>query len=249
MTAYPELPKKKKALEERFAVAVLELAMKEEGRLFHLLVKRPPGGLLGGLLEFPSVEVPEDGSTRGGAKAVGDGRGAGSRAKEAAAIDTLLGDILGPKVWGKGRAALQVHSREHMGEVRHVFTHRVHTYSVERFCVTRRESLEGLPERGFRGQSLKWVEDLLMESEGLTTGVKKVFDLTQRWGGKKRGGKGGHRKRGVASSPPGLKEEGLGTKVQSKKMGVAMPEMKSEPKRQRTANAGPSSGLRRRAAA
>ena len=175
VTVYPELPKKKKAQEERYAVAVLELAL--GGREHFLLVQRPKNGLLGGLWEFPS------------ARSGGAGPGAAGAA-DATARDALLRDLLGSEVWGcEARAALQVRSRELVGEVRHVFTHRVHTYSVERLRVALREgSTAELPELGRGGQSLRWVEDALIESQGLTTGVKKVFELARRGGGKGGGG-------------------------------------------------------------
>ena len=176
MTAYPELPKKKKALAERYAVAVLELEQSQCGRRFHLLVQRPADGLLGGLWEFPGAEAP--------------GPEAGA---DAAARDALLAGLLGPKVWGGDGAALRVVGREPAGEVRHVFTHRVHTYSVEKLRVEIREGLllGDLPERGRGGQGLKWVEDSLMADEGLTTGVKKVFELAMGRGLKRTAGAGG----------------------------------------------------------
>jgi len=220
VTVYPELPKKKKAREERYAVAVLALEMSQCGRRFHLLVQRPADGLLGGLWEFPCVEAP--------------GPQAGA---DAAARDALLVGLLGPKVWGGGSAALRVVGREPAGEVRHVFTHRVHTYCVEKLRVEIREGhlLEGLPKRGRGGQGLKWVENNLMCSQGLTTGVKKVFELAMGRGLGRTAGAGGGRKPAGARARLDVEEGGL--------------DVKTEPKRPRPAKVGPSTRPPRRRAA
>jgi hypothetical protein len=170
--------------------------------------------------------------------------GAGSGAAEAAdarARDTLLRDLLGSEVWGcEERSALQVQTRELVGEVRHVFTHRVHTYCVERLRVTLRGgSTVDLPELGRGGQSLRWVEDALIESQGLTTGVKKIFELARRGGRKGGGEKRQARKKagGALAQDPSV---------------APAPGAQAEPKRARPAegkSASPSRrGLRRRTA-
>ena len=233
VTVYPELPKKKKAREERYVVAVLELAL--GGRQHLLLVQRPQDGLLGGLWEFPSAECGAAGREAGGA-----GSGA-AEAADARARDTLLRDLLGSEVWGcEERSALQVQTRELVGEVRHVFTHRGHTYCVERLRVTLRGgSTVDLPELGRGGQSLRWVEDALIESQGLTTGVKKIFELARRGGRKGGGEKRQARKKagGALAQDPSV---------------APAPGAQAEPKRARPAegkSVGPSRrGLRRRTA-
>lgn len=95
----PNKPRKQKAPEVRAACAVLE----REGKI--LLCQRPDSGLLGGLWELPSVDLPSP-----------------SEVSEGTALSQGLAERLG----------LTLQATERLGQVRHIFTHRKLTQSVWR---------------------------------------------------------------------------------------------------------------------
>ena len=176
VTDYPTKTEKAEKREESVAVAVVKIiptgtkpSDKKSGK--YLLVKRPQGGLLAGLWEFPLQSV--------------DGEAKGSDRRRA--MNTLLKELLGDKAelttvkkdegaTSAGKAgegvSLQAIERKSVGEVVHVFSHIRMTMHVESLI------LEGaVPAVVESGSEVQWLTEEELGAKGLTSGVKKVFKL------------------------------------------------------------------------
>ncbi|XP_039146488.1 adenine DNA glycosylase isoform X2 [Dioscorea cayenensis subsp. rotundata] len=161
---YPLKVAKVKQRHDFAAVCVVEIVevldqklLKEDNnRPRYLLVKRPEQGLLAGLWEFPLVLIDEKDTKQN------------TRRKT---IDRYLKKILELK-------NCNVNMREDVGEYVHVFSHiRLHMY-VELMSLTLTGGSDLLVnEEESSTVTRKIVDDLLMKSMGLTSGVRKVYNM------------------------------------------------------------------------
>lgn len=138
VTRYPSKTEKAKPREEEVAVCILEVRREGgEAEERHVaLLKRPEGGLLAGLWEFPSVvlgvgaaegkeeeEEGEDGGEGEGAAAAAAAAGPAAAAAESpeSRLDSLLrSEPIGLDVSGAGVVTV---SRKRLGDVKHTFSH------------------------------------------------------------------------------------------------------------------------------
>ncbi|XP_023738695.1 adenine DNA glycosylase [Lactuca sativa] len=156
VTDYPTKVAKVKQRLDFSAISVVEILGSEEGRMNSkfLLVKRPEGGLLAGLWEFPSVSL-------NGEEADVDAR------REA--IDDFLKNSFGLN--------LDIVSREEVGEYVHIFTHiRLKMY-IELLVLRSQE----LRRKEKADMSYKYVDMKTLGSMGLTTGVRKAYNMVQKF--------------------------------------------------------------------
>ncbi|KAJ3703551.1 hypothetical protein LUZ61_007256 [Rhynchospora tenuis] len=129
---------------------------------FYLLVKRPEEGLLAGLWEFPSVLVAERRTDLE------------SRRKE---MDNYLENL--KLDFGE---EYNLVSREDVGEYLHIFSHIRLRMHVELMILTSKGGLGQLENQGKNCQvAWKFVHDSTMESMGLTSGIRKVYNMTQEF--------------------------------------------------------------------
>jgi A/G-specific adenine glycosylase len=134
VTDLPEKEKKAKAREETVAVRVVEAVVRggggdgdssaevEAAASSFLLVRRPEGGLLAGLWEFPSVVMPagEAGEADDGGEADAAGQTAAAAGARAAAVQALVDSLGVPGVnWMQAQAS----AAKSVGKVVHVFSH------------------------------------------------------------------------------------------------------------------------------
>ncbi|KAI4326334.1 hypothetical protein MLD38_031659 [Melastoma candidum] len=166
VTDYPMKAVKSKQREEFSAVSVVEIlrghnscdAMKPESG--YLLVKRPEGGLLAGLWEFPSATLKKD-------------SGSAIRKK---AVDRRLREV-----FGLDSRAFSIVSREEIGDFVHIFTHIRLKIWVE-YLVLRLKDEEAFFSRLNEDvATLKVVNNEALSTMGLTSGVKKVYSMVQKF--------------------------------------------------------------------
>ncbi|KAM0940702.1 putative DNA-(apurinic or apyrimidinic site) lyase [Dioscorea sansibarensis] len=163
---YPLKVAKVKQRHDFAAVCVVEIAevldqkLLKEGnkRPRYLLVKRPEEGLLAGLWEFPLVLIDEKDTKQSTRRKI---------------IDGYL-----KKMFDLDVQSCNVNLREDVGEYVHVFSHiRLHMH-VELMSLT----LTGGPVFLVNGEestavTRKIVDDRSMNSMGLTSGVRKVYNM------------------------------------------------------------------------
>ena len=139
VTDFPTKSEKAAKREEAVDVCVVEVVHSSPGALPSsplppsalLLQKRPEGGLLAGLWEFPSVPVPA------ALSAAAEAKGAASSPRRAAVDDhvsRLLGGIPLPSsedASGSSDSPYRLLRRQQIGEIVHVFSHIRMTLSVE----------------------------------------------------------------------------------------------------------------------
>lgn len=179
VTEYPTKTEKAEKREEHVAVAVVKVVPhgvkpsdKKSGK--YLLVKRPQGGLLAGLWEFPlqAVDAEAKGSARRGAMTE---LVLGLLGKEVELGITKQGEggsIAGTAAAAAASKGLRVVDRKPVGEVVHVFSHIRMTMHVESLV------LEGAVPAVVEGASeVQWLSEEELGAKGLTSGVKKVFKL------------------------------------------------------------------------
>ncbi|XP_058197461.1 adenine DNA glycosylase isoform X1 [Rhododendron vialii] len=168
VTDYPIKVVKSKQRHDFAAVTVVEILegqdTKEEFQLDgrFLLVKRPEEGLLAGLWEFPSVlvEVEADLATR------------------RHAIDQFLKKSFKLDV----KKSCSVVSREDIGEYVHVFSHIRLKMFVELLVIRLKGGkhvLHGKPDS--KTMAWKSVDGKALSSMGLTSGVRKVYSMIQKF--------------------------------------------------------------------
>ncbi|KAH7670837.1 A/G-specific adenine glycosylase MutY protein [Dioscorea alata] len=153
---YPLKVAKVKQRHDFAAVCVVEI-VEDNNRPRYLLVKRPEQGLLAGLWEFPLVLIDEKDTKQNTRRKI---------------IDRYLKKILElPK-------NCNVNMREDVGKYVHVFSHiRLHMY-VELMSLTLTGGSDLLVnEEESSTVTRKIVDDLLMKSMGLTSGVRKVYNM------------------------------------------------------------------------
>lgn len=144
---YPMKPKKKEAKEETFATFVVQRSNPDDETQF-LIVQRPKTGLLAGMWEFPNIELTSE-----------------------AKSDTVSKEFLSEKL-----GLLKLNNRKEIGEVNHKFSHRYHTYIVERYVCedTVNDLVEGAT---INGQTSRWVTKEEFEEAAMPTAMRKIFKL------------------------------------------------------------------------
>ncbi|XP_021632003.1 adenine DNA glycosylase isoform X2 [Manihot esculenta] len=168
VTDYPTKVVKVKQRHEFSAVCVVEILGTEgliEGDQSDggfLLVKRPENGLLAGLWEFPTVNL-------------GKAADLTTRRKE---IDHFLKQVfrLDPQ-----RTCSMV-QREDIGEFVHIFTHiRLKVY-VELLVMHLKGGMSELLSKNKKGATTwKYVDKQALSNLGLTSGVKKVYTMVEKF--------------------------------------------------------------------
>nr|XP_043621893.1 adenine DNA glycosylase [Erigeron canadensis] len=161
VTDYPTKVAKVKQRQDFSAISVVEIIEgainTSESASKFLLVKRPEEGLLAGLWEFPSVSLD------GEADLVARRR----------AIDDYLKNSFGLKL----RKSINIVAREEVGEYIHIFTHiRLKMY-IE-LLVLRSQDLQ---KKGKGLMSYKYVDTKTLATLGLSTGVRKAYDMVQKF--------------------------------------------------------------------
>ena len=166
VTDLPEKEKKPEKREERVAVRVVERkgGMRDgvpgPPESSFLLVRRPEGGLLGGLWEFPSANVP-------------DNLEPGDPDFYASCADV---------VHSCGSSGKFSKSRVGLGEVTHTFSHVRHTYVAQHEVWETSADDDGdeaPPTRGDTagGREWRWVTATELQTLGLSSGVRKIYEL------------------------------------------------------------------------
>ena len=169
---YPAKAEKAEKREESVAVAVVKVVVvavdEEEDRgkaatkntkrqSKFLLTKRPAGGLLAGLWEFPLRAVKQGASLT----------------NRQSVVDTYLNDL--GVVPSNG--TLKVKSRKVLGDIVHVFSHIRMTMHVESVEVESED--EGIFRRvkSENDDEMQWLNEEELKAAGLSSGVKKVYAL------------------------------------------------------------------------
>lgn len=161
VTDLPEREKKAGKREERVAVVVLErqtLNSTLNPESAYLLVRRPEGGLLGGLWEFPSAVTELEATS----------------SDFYAPVDAVVDAVFNPRCG-------ELKSRTELGEVTHTFSHVRHTYVVRHEVVVVTETEANGPERGGGEEGgcreWRWVTATELDTLGLSSGVRKIQTL------------------------------------------------------------------------
>ncbi|KAJ9548808.1 hypothetical protein OSB04_021351 [Centaurea solstitialis] len=155
VTDYPTKVAKVRQRHDFSAISVVEILEGEEGGSEFLLVKRPEEGLLAGLWEFPSVSLD----------------GEADVVTRRQAIDDFLKSSF-------GLSSCNVVEREEVGEYVHIFTHiRLKMY-IE-LLVLRSRDVHRKKAKGVT--SYKYVDTKTLASMGLSTGVRKAYNMVQKF--------------------------------------------------------------------
>uniref|UniRef100_A0A803MFM6 Adenine DNA glycosylase n=1 Tax=Chenopodium quinoa TaxID=63459 RepID=A0A803MFM6_CHEQI len=168
VTDYPLKVVKAKQRNEFSAVCVLEVTeshnlLENNQKSRHcLLVKRPDGGLLAGLWEFPSVLLGQESET----------------AIRRKAIDKYLKTSFNLDA----KKTCKVLLREEVGEYVHIFSHiRLKMY-VEYLVIHLNGGLKLLQSVSDEGNMIwKCADSKELSSMGLTSGVRKVYTMVQQF--------------------------------------------------------------------
>ncbi|KAI6046406.1 DNA glycosylase [Pisolithus marmoratus] len=197
VTIYPMKVERKKAREELDIVHVIEWRKEDNSQRWFILVRRPEGGLLAGLHEFPTVP------------AVSESLAVSKNSQEMLDKPTtpFLQDSNSQKVGCGTSRTLRVTTIKPVGDVVHVFSHIRKTYRVQWMILegggdkppelqgeprlSTREMIKGngkdrrrKASRTSRGGSAstsaaQWVPLEEVESANIGTGVMKVWKLTK----------------------------------------------------------------------
>eukprot|EP00898_Chlorokybus_atmophyticus_P003676 jgi/Chlat1/4309/Chrsp29S04478 len=158
VTDYPSKVVRRPQRKEQVAVCVVQLQAADA--CFYLLVQRPESGLLAGLWEFPAVVLASGAST--------------SEASLRAAMNKHLLKGLGISI-----TTCKVLRRSRVGQLRHIFSHVRHDLHVEQLVIE--GSLSELQAQTTKSAyPVRWVDSRALPGTGLTTGVRKVYDLVTR---------------------------------------------------------------------
>lgn len=175
VTDYPRVVPKAKPRCDFAAVCVVQIVQglepetteaKGNDNLF-LLIKRPEEGLLAGLWEFPSVLVDE---------------GKTDSLNRREEMDKYLKQLLGIDV-KKQRSDVIV--REDVGEHVHIFSHIRLTMYVELMILKLKDDVGQLCNKGQYSTKLKFVDESSVDSMGLTSGIRKVYNMVKAFKEKK----------------------------------------------------------------
>ncbi|KAG8051186.1 hypothetical protein GUJ93_ZPchr0009g650 [Zizania palustris] len=168
VTDYPRVVAKAKPRSDFAAVCVVQIAQGLDQVIadmigkdnFFLFIKRPEEGLLAGLWEFPSILVDE-GKTD-----------LPNRRKE---MDKYLKQLLCIDV--KQRASVIL--REDVGQHVHIFSHIRLTMFVEFMILNLKDDVDQLCKEGKDSIKVKFIYDDAVESMGLTSGIRKVYNMVK----------------------------------------------------------------------
>ncbi|MQL95343.1 hypothetical protein Taro_027995 [Colocasia esculenta] len=175
VTTYPTKVTRAKKRHDFAAVCVLEVVEELDPKELKansypkvlVLVKRPEEGLLAGLWEFPSVLVEGEEQT--------------DQATRRQAIDLYLKESFDLNL----RANCHVIVREDVGKYVHIFSHiRLHMY-VELLIISLKGGLDALQNKAEGSLTWKIVDDDSIEVMGLTSGVRKVYNMMKSFKHKK----------------------------------------------------------------
>nr|XP_016489952.1 PREDICTED: adenine DNA glycosylase-like [Nicotiana tabacum] len=166
VTDYPIKVMKAKQRHEFSAVSVVEILDCQEtigpqSSSKFILVKRPNNGLLAGLWEFPSVLLEKEADL----------------ASRRIAIDKFLQSSFNLDL----KESIRIVSREYIGEYVHVFSHiRLKMY-IE-LLVLRPKGNRSIDYKKRDKESMTWkyVDSKNLDSMGLTSGVRKVYNMVQK---------------------------------------------------------------------
>ncbi|XP_062204031.1 adenine DNA glycosylase [Phragmites australis] len=168
VTDFPRVVPKAKPRSEFAAVCVVQIALGLEQEVadangkddLFLLIKRPEEGLLAGLWEFPLVLVDE-GKTD-----------LLNRRKE---MNKYLKQLLSIDAGRKSDVIL----REDVGEHVHIFSHIRLTMYVELMILKLKDDVDRLCKMGHDRTKFKLVDENSIESMGLTSGIRKVYNMVK----------------------------------------------------------------------
>ncbi|CAN6353186.1 unnamed protein product [Urochloa humidicola] len=170
VTDYPRVVPKAKPQSDFAAVCVVQIARglglgekltdtKSNDNIF-LLIKRPEEGLLAGLWEFPLVLVDE---------------GKTDCLNRRKAMDKYLTKLLSNDVEWKSDVIL----REDVGEHIHIFSHIRLTMHVELMIINLKDGVDRLCKKEDESTKLKFVNESSVDSMGLTSGIRKVYNMVK----------------------------------------------------------------------
>ncbi|CAN6330842.1 unnamed protein product [Urochloa humidicola] len=170
VTDYPRVVPKAKPRSDFAAVCVVQIARglglgekvtdtKSNDNIF-LLIKRPEEGLLAGLWEFPLVLVDE---------------GKTDCLNRRKAMDKYLTKLLSNDVEWKSDVIL----REDVGEHIHIFSHIRLTMHVELMIINLKDGVDQLCKKEDESTKLKFVNESSVDSMGLTSGIRKVYNMVK----------------------------------------------------------------------
>ncbi|KAL6839805.1 hypothetical protein ACP4OV_030493 [Aristida adscensionis] len=163
VTDYPRVVPKAKPRSDFAAVCVVQIEqatdVNDKDDLF-LLIKRPEKGLLAGLWEFPLVLIDERKTDLQ------------NRRKE---MEKYLKQLVGIDTRQKTGVIL----REDIGEYVHIFSHIRLTMYVELMILKLKEDADQLCTKGQDTTKLKFVSEASVESMGLTSGIRKVYNMVK----------------------------------------------------------------------
>ncbi|KAE8778990.1 A/G-specific adenine DNA glycosylase [Hordeum vulgare] len=172
VTDYPRVVPKAKPRSDFAAVCVVQIEQGLEQEMaagkcnFFLLIKRPEEGLLAGLWEFPSVLVDECKTDPL------------NRRKE---MDRYLKRLVDIDVEQKSNLVL----REDVGQHVHVFSHIRLTMHVELMVLKIKGDMGQVCNKGRDSTKLKLVDESSIDSMGLTSGIRKVYNMVKAFKEKK----------------------------------------------------------------
>lgn len=172
VTDYPRVVPKAKPRRDFAAVCVVQIAqgleqeMAAGKRNLFLLIKRPEEGLLAGLWEFPSVLVDECKTDPL------------NRRKE---MDRYLKQLVDIDVEHKSNLVL----REDVGQHVHIFSHIRLTMHVELMVLKIKGDVGQVCNKGQDSTKLKLVDESSIDSMGLTSGIRKVYNMVKAFKEKK----------------------------------------------------------------
>ncbi|XP_031405492.1 adenine DNA glycosylase-like isoform X1 [Punica granatum] len=159
VTDYPVKVVKTKQRHNFSAVCVVEILRGTQESEF-LLVKRPNEGLLAGLWEFPSVEVDQEADSS-------------VRRRE---VDGFL-----KQSFGLDLRKCNIILREDVGEFVHIFTHIRLKICAELLVVHLDDEMRLLRKHSKENAKWKLVDCKAVSSMGLTSSVRKVYSMVQKF--------------------------------------------------------------------
>ncbi|XP_056171662.1 adenine DNA glycosylase [Syzygium oleosum] len=166
VTDYPSKGVKTKQREEFSAVCVVEILRGEDAfasnstESGYLLVKRPDEGLLAGLWEFPSVMLKDEADSD-------------TRRK---AIDNFLEQSFGLDL----TICIPI-TREDVGDFVHIFSHIRLRIFVELLVLRLKDETSFFRKHSKKTLTWKYVDSEALSSLGLTSGVRKVYAMVQKF--------------------------------------------------------------------
>ncbi|OEL37879.1 Adenine DNA glycosylase [Dichanthelium oligosanthes] len=168
VTDFPRVVPKVKPRSDFAAVCVVQIAQGLEEEMtdakgnadLFLLIKRPEEGLLAGLWEFPLVLVDE---------------GKTDSLNRRKAMDKYLTKLLSIDMEWKSDVIL----REDVGEHVHIFSHIRLAMYVELMIINLKDGVDRLCKKEDDNTKLKFADESSVESMGLTSGIRKVYNMVK----------------------------------------------------------------------